>query len=118
MATPDKSIPDSIRRKAVCIGVIPGVKKGAFLIGAEYGQGVVTCRSSHDWMGPVFIRLEGDSFGFQAGGQDTDLVLVAVNNKGFQDPLHDKFKIAADASAAAGPGGTRCAGLDRHRDES
>jgi SH3 domain-containing YSC84-like protein 1 len=105
MATPDKSIPDSITRKAVCIGVIPGVKKGAFLIGAEYGQGVVTCRTRHGWSGPVFIRLEGGSFGFQAGGQDTDLVLVAVNDKGFQDLLHDKFKIGADASAAAGPVG-------------
>jgi len=105
MATPDKSIPDSITRKAVCIGVIPGVKKGAFLVGAEYGQGVVTCRTGDGWSGPVFIRLEGGSFGFQVGGQNTDLVLVAVNDKGFQDLLHDKFKIGADASAAAGPVG-------------
>jgi SH3 domain-containing YSC84-like protein 1 len=105
MSTPDKAIPDSITKKAVCIGVIPGVKKGAFIIGAEYGQGVVTCRTGHGWSGPVFIRLGGGSFGLQAGGQDTDLVLVAVNDKGFQDLLHSKFKIGGDASAAAGPVG-------------
>jgi SH3 domain-containing YSC84-like protein 1 len=105
MATPDKAIPDSITRKAVCVGVIPGVKKGALIIGGEYGQGVVTCRTAHGWSGPVFIRLAGGSFGLQAGGQATDLVLVAVNDKGFQALLNDKFKIGADASAAAGPVG-------------
>jgi SH3 domain-containing YSC84-like protein 1 len=105
MATPDKAIPDSITRKAVCIGVIPSVKKGAFLIGGEYGQGVVTCRTGHGWSGPVFIRLGGGSFGFQAGGEGIDLVLVAMNDQGFQALLHDKFKIGAGASAAAGPVG-------------
>jgi lipid-binding SYLF domain-containing protein len=66
---------------------------------------VVTCRTPHGWSAPVFIRLEGGSWGFQIGGQGTDLVLVAVNDKGFQDLLHSKFKIGADASAAAGPVG-------------
>ena len=105
MATPDKAIPDSITKKAVCIGVIPGVKKGAFIVGGEYGQGVVTCHTANGWSGPVFIRLSGGSFGLQLGGQATDLVLVAVNDKGFQALLHDKFKIGGDASAAAGPVG-------------
>ena len=105
MAEPDKAIPDSITKKAVCIGVIPGVKKGAFIVGGEYGQGVVTCHTGHGWSGPVFIRLSGGSFGLQIGGQATDLVLVAVNDRGFQALLHDKFKIGGDASAAAGPVG-------------
>src|ERR1700744_1410456 len=105
MSTPDKSVPDSIARKAVCIGVVPGMKKGAFILGAEYGQGVVTCRTAEGWSAPVFIRMAGGSFGFQAGGQGTDLILVAVNQKGFQDLLHDKFKIGGDAAAAAGPVG-------------
>ena len=74
-------------------------------MGAEYGQGVVTCRTGHGWSAPVFIRLAGGSFGFQVGGQGTDLVLVATNDRGFQNLLHDKFKIGADASAAAGPVG-------------
>jgi lipid-binding SYLF domain-containing protein len=105
MSTPDKAVPNGIARRAVCIAVVPGVVKGAFIVGAEYGQGVVTCRTGHGWSGPVFIRLAGGSFGFQIGGQGTDLILVAVNQKGFQDLLHDKFKIGGDASAAAGPVG-------------
>jgi lipid-binding SYLF domain-containing protein len=104
-SVPDKAIPDGIARQAVCVGVVPGVLKGAFIFGAEYGQGVVTCRTPHGWSAPVFIRLAGGSFGFQIGGQGTDLVLVAINHKGFEDLLHDKFKIGGDASAAAGPVG-------------
>ncbi len=103
--TPDKGIPQEITQQATCIGVIPGVKKAAFVVGGEYGQGVVTCRTANGWSAPVFIRLAGGSFGFQIGGQSTDLVLVAVNDKGFQDLLKSKFKIGGDASAAAGPVG-------------
>lgn len=105
MAVPDKQIPDSILRQATCVGVIPGMLKGAFIFGAEYGQGVVTCHTAHGWSAPAFIRMAGGSFGFQIGGQGTDLVLVAVNQKGFQDLLKSKFKIGGDASAAAGPVG-------------
>ena len=102
---PDKGIPDSIARQATCIGVIPGLKKGAFIFGAEYGRGVVTCRTGHGWSAPAFITVGGGSFGLQLGGESTDLVLVAVNEKGFQDLLKSKFKIGGDAAAAAGPVG-------------
>lgn len=105
MRTPDKSIPSSVMQKATCIAVVPSFKKGAFIVGAQYGQGVVTCRTGQGWSGPVFIRMEGGSFGLQAGGQGTDLVLVAVNQKGMQDLLKSKFKIGGDAAAAAGPVG-------------
>jgi SH3 domain-containing YSC84-like protein 1 len=105
MQTPDKGIPDGIMRKAACVAVVPSMKKGAFIVGAQYGQGVVTCHTTHGWSAPAFIRMAGGSFGFQAGGQGTDLVLVAVNNKGMQDLLKDKFKIGGDAAAAAGPVG-------------
>src|ERR1700743_1482709 len=105
MATPDKAIPNQIMSQATCVGVVPSVKKGAFVVGAEYGQGVVTCRTGHGWSAPAFIIIAGGSFGFQIGGQSTDLVLVAVNDKGFQDLLKSKFKIGADAAASAGPVG-------------
>jgi lipid-binding SYLF domain-containing protein len=105
MATPDKAIPDYILSDATCVGIVPGLLKGAFIFGAEYGQGVVTCRTGHGWSAPVFIKMVGGSFGFQIGGQGTDLVLVAVNQKGFQDLLKSKFKIGAGAAAAAGPVG-------------
>jgi lipid-binding SYLF domain-containing protein len=108
-ATPDGGIPDAIVSDATCIAVIPSVKKAAFIVGASYGQGVVTCRTPKGWSAPVFIRLAGGSVGFQIGGQATDLVLVAVNDKGFQDLLKSKFKIGADAAAAAGPVGRNAA---------
>ncbi|WP_263410378.1 lipid-binding SYLF domain-containing protein [Terriglobus tenax] len=108
-SVPDGGIPDAIVSKANCIAVIPSVKKGAFIVGASYGQGVVTCRNQGKWSAPVFIRLAGGSFGFQIGGQATDLVLVAVNEKGFQHLLNSKFKIGGDASAAAGPVGRNAA---------
>ncbi len=105
MAAQDNSIPMNILEQATCVGVVPGMKKGAFIWGGQYGQGVVTCRTGHGWSAPVFIRMAGGSFGFQIGGQSTDLVLVAVNERGFQDLLKNKFKIGGDASAAAGPVG-------------
>jgi SH3 domain-containing YSC84-like protein 1 len=103
--TPDRTVPLNILQQATCVGVIPGMIKGAFVFGAEYGQGVVTCRTGHGWSAPVFIRLAGGSFGFQIGGQATDLILVAVNDKGFQDLLKNKFKIGGDVAASAGPVG-------------
>jgi len=105
MAVPDKSVPESILEQATCVGVVPGLLKGAFIFGAEYGQGVVSCRTGHGWSAPAFIKMEGGSFGFQIGGSGTDLVLVAVNQKGFQDLLKSKFKIGGDVGAAAGPVG-------------
>jgi lipid-binding SYLF domain-containing protein len=105
MQTPDKGIPDSIVKQATCIAVVPSLKKAAFIVGGQYGQGVVTCRTGRGWSGPVFIRMAGGSFGFQIGGQGTDLVLVAVNQKGMQDLLKNKFKIGGDAAASAGPVG-------------
>ncbi len=79
--------------------------KGALIFGGQYGQGVVTCRTGHGWSAPVFIRMAGGSWGLQIGGQSTDLVLVAMNDRGMQDLLKSKFKIGGDASAAAGPVG-------------
>ena len=105
MAAQDNSIPLNILQQATCVAVVPGMLKGAFIFGGQYGQGVVTCRTGHGWSAPVFIRMAGGSFGFQIGGQSTDLILVAVNDKGLQDLLKNKFKIGADASAAAGPVG-------------
>ena len=105
MDAQDNTIPRNILEQATCVGVVPGMIKGAFVFGAQYGQGVVTCRTGHGWSAPVFIRAAGGSFGFQIGGQSTDLILVAVNDRGFQDLLKSKFKIGADASAAAGPVG-------------
>ena len=105
MMTPDKGIPDSIASKATCVAVIPGFKKGAFVVGGQYGQGVVSCRTAKGWSAPAFIQMTGASVGFQIGGQSTDLVLVATNHDGFQRLLHDKLKLGGDVAVAAGPVG-------------
>src|ERR1700677_2582955 len=105
MATPDKGIPLDIAAKAHCVAVIPGYKKAAFVVGAQYGQGVATCRTATGWSAPVFIQLTGASFGFQAGGESTDLVLVGVNRRSLDDLLKDKVKLGGDIAAAAGPVG-------------
>jgi SH3 domain-containing YSC84-like protein 1 len=105
MATPDKGIPLDIAAKAHCVLVVPGYKKGAFLVGAQYGQGVATCRTGRGWSAPVFVQLTGASFGLQAGGQSTDLVLVGVNAKSLDDLLKDKVKLGGDIAASAGPVG-------------
>ena len=104
-ATPDKGIPSEIAAKANCIAVVPGFKKGAFLVGGQYGQGLATCRTGTGWSAPVFIQITGASFGLQAGGQSTDLVLVGMNHKSMQDMLSAKVKLGGDIAASAGPVG-------------
>ena len=113
MATPDKGIPRGILAGASCVVVIPGYKKGALVLGAQYGQGAATCRTPNGWSAPVFVKLEGGSIGWQIGGQSTDLVLIAMNQNGLQDMLKNKFKLGADAAASAGPVGRNAqAGTD------
>jgi lipid-binding SYLF domain-containing protein len=113
MATPDKGIPQTILSGASCVVVIPAYKKAAFVVGAQYGQGVATCRTPRGWSAPVFVQLAGGSFGWQIGGQSTDLVLIAMNQNGLQDMLKSKFKLGADAAASAGPVGRNAqAGTD------
>jgi len=113
MATPDKGIPQGILAGAKCVTVIPSYKKGALVVGAQYGQGVTTCRTPNGWSAPVFVKLEGGSLGWQIGGQSTDLVLIAMNQDGMEKMLKNKFKLGADAAASAGPVGRNAqAGTD------
>ena len=105
MSAPDSAIPDAIMNGAKCIAIVPSDLKASFVFGANYGKGVATCRTDHGWSAPVFFKMTGGSFGFQAGGQASDLVLVIRTADGMQHLLQSKFKLGADASAAAGPVG-------------
>ncbi|HLW53377.1 MAG TPA: lipid-binding SYLF domain-containing protein [Candidatus Angelobacter sp.] len=109
MSAPDQGIPGSVLDKAKCVVVVPSVKKAALGVGGEYGRGVMTCRSGADftgkWSAPVMMTLAGGSFGFQIGGQATDFVIVVMNDSGARAMLHNKLKLGADASVAAGPVG-------------
>jgi len=116
MGTPDKAIPDKVMRDATCIAVIPSMVKIAVGFGGSHGKGVATCRTENGrWSALAPITITGGSWGLQLGGQAVDLVMVVTNNDGMQHLLSSKFKIGADASAAAGPVG-RDAGADtEHR---
>lgn len=103
---PDSGIPDNIAKKARCVVVVPSFKKGAFIGGVEYGQGLATCYVAHKgWSAPAFVRMSGVSFGFQAGGQGTDLVLVGITKESGDKLLTQKIKLGGDVSVAAGPVG-------------
>ena len=113
VATPDKAIPDGVMEHAKCIAVIPSVIKLAIGFGGEHGKGVATCRTDRGWSAPAPITITGGSWGLQLGGQAVDLVLVVTNDQGMQHLLSSKFKLGADASAAAGPvGRDAAAGTD------
>ncbi|MCC6587140.1 MAG: lipid-binding SYLF domain-containing protein [Bryobacterales bacterium] len=107
MGTADKSIPQKILDKSQCAVIVPGLKKGAFIVGAKYGRGFVFCRNANGtgWSAPGAVRVEGGSFGLQIGGSETDVVMLVMNAKGAERLLSNKFTIGADASAAAGPVG-------------
>lgn len=104
-ATPEKGIPDDLWNKAQCVIVIPSIKKGAFVVGGEYGKGVMSCRSARDWSAPVFMQLAKGSWGLQIGGEQIDLVMLVMNRRGLDKLLQDKVSLGADASVAAGPVG-------------
>lgn len=106
MATPDKGIPEDLLNKSACVIVVPGLKKGAFIVGAKYGKGFLVCRREHrGWSAPAAVRVEGGSLGFQIGGSETDVVMLVMNEGGVKKLLADKFTIGADATVAAGPVG-------------
>ncbi len=105
MSAPDKGIPQEILGKAQCVGIIPGVKKAGFIVGAKYGKGVLVCRTAQGWSGPSTVIVEGGSIGFQIGASETDVVLVVQNKRGQQKLAQDKFTLDANAGATAGPVG-------------
>jgi lipid-binding SYLF domain-containing protein len=98
-------IPDPIWSKAECVVVIPSMKKAAFIIGGEFGSGVMSCRHGSGWSAPVFMQLAKGSAGFQIGAQSTDLVLMVMNRSGVDKLLGNKVTLGTDASVAAGPVG-------------
>src|SRR5258708_31651240 len=98
MAVPDKAIPDQITEKATCIAVVPSMKKGAFIVGGQYGQGVATCRTPHGWSAPVFFRIAGGSFGFQIGGPAERLGLCLRDRQGLPGDLKEKRQTAVNVA--------------------
>src|SRR5882757_4261149 len=102
MDTPDKGIPQDLLDKANCVVVIPGMKKGAFILGAQYGKGYATCRQRgvRGWSAPATVRVEGGSVGFQIGGTETDVILLVMNSRGADSLMKSKFTLGGEAQAA------------------
>lgn len=115
-AAPDQGVPSDLLAKAKCVIAIPNEKKAAFGVGGNYGRGFATCRATNNpesWSAPAPVFLGGGSWGLQIGGKSTDILMLVMNDKGAQQLLSSKFKIGADASAAAGPvGRTAAAGTN------
>jgi lipid-binding SYLF domain-containing protein len=113
MNASDKGIPQDLLNKASCVVIVPNLKKGGFIVGAEYGAGFFTCRkpSGVGWSAPGAVRVSGGKFGLLIGGAETDVVMLVMNQQGMEHLLSDKFQIGGEASAAAGPLGRDASAL-------
>jgi lipid-binding SYLF domain-containing protein len=106
MNTPDQGIPRDLLEKANCIVIVPDLRTAAFVVGAKYGKGYVSCRrGTSGWSAPGTVRIEGGSVGFQIGGSSTDLVMLVMSERGADKLLSSKFTLGAGGSVAAGPVG-------------
>jgi SH3 domain-containing YSC84-like protein 1 len=106
LTAPDKGIPEDLLRKAHCVVVVPGVKQGAFIVGAKYGRGFLMCRTADGgWGAPGALRIEGGSVGFQIGGSETDVIMLVMDERSMKGILSSKFTLGGAADVAAGPVG-------------
>lgn len=113
MATPDKGIPEEALNDAKCIVVVPNLIKGGFVFGGKHGRGVASCRTAEGWSAPAFVSVGGGSAGLQIGVEGVDLVMLVMNDQGFQRLLSSKFELTGEGSVAAGPVGRHAsAGTD------
>jgi SH3 domain-containing YSC84-like protein 1 len=113
MAAPDKGIPEEVLSNAKCILVVPDLIKGGFIVGGKHGRGVASCRTADGWSAPAFVSVGGGSFGLQIGVEGVDLVMLVMNDQGFQHLLSSKFELTGEGSVAAGPVGRHAsAGTD------
>ena len=104
-SVPDKDIPQELWDRAECVIVVPGLKKAAFVIGGEYGKGLMSCKHEADWSAPIFMQVGKGSWGLQIGAQSIDLVLLVMNKAGMEKMLRNKTSLGAEASIAGGPVG-------------
>ena len=102
---PDRDIPQELWERAECVIVVPGLKKAAFVIGGEYGKGLMSCRHTGEWSAPIFMQIGKGSWGLQIGAQSIDLVLLVMNANGMEKMLRNKVSLGVEASIAAGPVG-------------
>jgi lipid-binding SYLF domain-containing protein len=113
MEAPDKGVPEEVLSNAKCILVVPNLIKGGFIFGGKHGRGIASCRTSDGWSAPAFVSIGGGSWGLQIGVEGVDLVVLVMNDRGFQHLLSSKFALTGEGSVAAGPVGRHAsAGTD------
>jgi SH3 domain-containing YSC84-like protein 1 len=113
MEAPDKGIPEEVLSNAKCIMVVPNLIKGGFIFGGKHGRGIASCRTSDGWSAPAFVSIGGGSWGLQIGVEGVDLIVLVMNDRGFQHLLSSKFELTGEGSVAAGPVGRHAsAGTD------
>lgn len=105
MGIPEKGIPPALLKDAKAVAIFPGVIKGAFVVGGEHGRGVMLVRTDKGWSKPHFLTISAGSFGWQIGGEATDLILVFKTLRGVEALQKGKFTLGGDAEVAAGPVG-------------
>lgn len=107
MQAGDKAIPANILEKAEAIAIFPGVKKAGFVVGGQWGRGIISVRGvdSRKWSSPAFLTMTGGSVGAQIGGTEIDVILVIMNRSGVEHLLSNQVKLGGEVSAAAGPVG-------------
>src|ERR1700739_4942499 len=100
-SAPDTGIPEDVLGSAECVAIVPSLLKGGFIVAANYGRGVASCRTAAGWSAPAFLFTSGGSVGFQIGGQAIDLVMLIMNKDGMKNLLSSKFKLGADSAVVA-----------------
>ena len=110
-AMPDQQVPEWLMRRAQGIAIMPNVIKGALMFGGRGGKGVLIVRDAQGrWSNPAFITLAGGSWGFQAGVQSSDVILVFTTRRSVEGISGGKVTLGADASVAVGPVGRQVSG--------
>src|ERR1700694_4819457 len=113
MATPHNVILEVVLTISKCILVVPNLIKGGFIIGGKHGRGVASCRTPEGWSAPAFVSVGGGSWGLQIGIEGVDLVMLVMNDQGFQHLLSSKYELTGEGSVAAVPVGRHAsAGTD------
>jgi lipid-binding SYLF domain-containing protein len=110
-----EAIPQNMLASAEGIAIFPNMIKGGFILGANYGQGVILLRNAdRSWSPPVMAAMGGGSIGFQVGVQASDVVLIFATPRSLQGLVNgQKVTLGADASVALGPVGRQAnAGTD------
>lgn len=111
---PEKEIPDLMMKDTYGVAILPGVQKAAFVIGGQYGKGILLAKdSAGGWGAPLFITLTGGSIGWQIGVQSSDLVLFFRTRRSVDGVLKGSYTLGVDVSVAAGALGRQAgAGTD------